>query len=499
MGRQSRRSKGTDMFLGSFSRNTYSNKSKPPKVDIQSLIWQEAIQPDCNFMAREINELRDIITEWHEKRNVKYGVTSLLEGHSCGMDCVKSGNIEVISWPHNLYGCIDSGVHHRCKSNGECKNTITNSESVNICLYSNQMIDVVMESRPYGDPVKNRHESGSGKRKHDDIDYDDDEPAFVPTLNSRHKTNKKLGHRSSEDVEFELFCKEFCDDGDSVEPHSIQKIAVPLDPPVINPSVSPVEGQEANTIPIPDVEGVTITEEEQSATQAPFYGSKYIVGSTPVKKSKKRKCFSNNNHPSLVIAAKTIIEDLIFNSTTRNQINARIERELNADGLNNARKYVKHCRRAKIRPLQKTIDDIFDHCINKKCLMRIIPMDRAAQTRYAEVCCRLWTEMMKTPYFKDNSSGFHFKEHVMGTLYIMQAGLQDSTKTADILPQDKFLYEGLPSQSDLKDIKPSLRAHKEYKKSDITQGRNIIKYSINSAELPFCENLSKIIQTAFAK
>lgn len=475
MTRRGRNKRSSGVFLGSFSRNSYSNRTKESK-DVGKAVWTDLSKIPVDNKTYQDEQIEALLNEWHEKRAVVYNRTGILESHKCGTDCFTNLFVERITADFHLYGCIESGNHHLCKTNSDCELTFTNSESVRLCLYSKGMIDVVIDSNPYGDPEKNRYGSGVGG--------DDDREGY--------DVSKGDGD-------------DYLDDSGTLDDHRYSEQLLPLP---FGKLLESVLGKEStndkelsggeNDRSREDASCITTSSSSENtvAMTESLNKTKRLVDSIisgkrdpNAKRYKRRRCFDCED-PSLIAEANAIIKDLLFNEDVRRRINVAREEELRENGRSKVRKYYKRCKHASIRPTIQTVDWVYEQAINAKRLLRVIPLDKELLSKYARVCTQLWAAMLQSNHFKDNKSGYHFNEHVIGTLYTMQVGLKDPENKVSILPEDEFLYNNLPPYADLKYIPPSLPSIDDYKKGDVTNGRNNIKNSINSVGFEFHKRLS---------
>lgn len=425
--------------LGSFSRNAYDGKSALQK-DPLNIAWEVSFQ-----LKEEMNSQLDIniqcsLSDWNDKRKTVYSREGIDEKHNCTLECVSKGNIDVICDRYNLYGCIESGKFHICKTDGSCNNTITNADSVILCLFSKRILSSVVDYRPFGSSNSNKASSEKG---------DADESGG-------------------------------CDMSESSESETEEEVLDPLK----------VEGENTDEMDGELMKFLGIVNLNNSNTLERYTGRKRK------RKTKTRKVFIRGN-PVLYSEAKSIINDLLFDDRVRRMINEKKEIELQKKGADEVRKYYKSCKKTNIMPSIHCVDSAYDEAINQKRLLPDTSRYKHLVDRYALICCKLWSRAMDTPFFVERSSGFHFCQHVMGSLYVMQHGLRDATRTVTILPEDKFLYMSLPSQSDLQYFTPTLKSIKAYRKCDITKGKNNMKESFNTATLEFCVNLSKEIQAFY--
>ena len=471
MPRKHKAKKVTSSSLGSFSRSNYINRSSSlSKTKLNEISWKESSELIKEAKTEKKLLLIDIIKDWNTRRSVMYGCNEIIPDHRCDMKCIKEHSIEQLPEINNLYGCIDSGTYHLCGANSDCKYTFTNLDSAIVCLFSKKTIEQTIDFSFYGNSDHNKDsgqteecEEGYAVGKNDDNDNGDleqdeqDQIGIIPSgiLSS-------TAYSSIEEIEEEL---EFIMSNQQEEEETNNSLVIE--------DKEKIQGK--RTIGIKDKRFMKTLKRE--------------------KRSKKRKCF-NIEDPSLMNSAKSVIEDLLFNNKIRSELNEQKEEKHRSNAISSVRKYYKTCKRLKSYPLLWKVDETYAHEIDRKVLLRIIPYKddmKQLVLKYSAMCCKLWHWIIKTPFFNKGKSGFHFKQHVMGSLYIMREGLMDHENKYTILPKETFLAENLPSHQDLSETSPYIKIMKDYKKSIITNGKNVIRSSLNSANESMCKTIAEEI------
>lgn len=420
----------------SISRDEEEKKKKKKKKTLSEKIFEQASE-----LSVPEDDTKTVLTEWHRKRECVYGFTGIDQDHSCNELCIDAGYIDIINHTLSLYGCLFGGVHHVCNPAAKsCKNSLINSDSEYICVYSKISTGVVIDSRGfYNAPDKNR------------MDNDGENDAIVDDV-------QVVKGSEDEPIDWEMTPVEVEDDDES----------------------APSKDEEFAEKPPEEEEGA---EEDSNVDESSMMDCDFDGGSpqSTDRRSKKRTCFQKGN-PSVFEEAEHIIKDLIYNTRDRSSINEKREDELKKLAAISVKKYYKECRGAGFRPSISAADEKYASVINRKPLLSILNFDRRRSTYYAHVCTKIWSCIIQSPYWKKNSSIFHFRHHVLGTLYVMKSGdlINSIEGSRVVLARDEYLVKNLPDQNDLCNIIPSKGSSRSYSKSDITKGRNNIKQSLNS-------------------
>ncbi len=188
--------------------------------------------------------------------------------------------------------------------------------------------------------------------------------------------------------------------------------------------------------------------------------------------------------PSVRDSIMDLVTKLLFSRTKRETVAEENVRSMQNDGVMAVKKYVKRCLRESQYPMLSHSDAIYDLCMQRKQHMENIPFSDQLLQYYVNVCHDLWEYMMCTRMYRGNRpNASHLRQHTLGTLYLMQDAHHRSVPTyihhrtgeivekheVDILPEDNFLRQHLPWQTQLKQMGI------QCSKKDITFGRNTIK------------------------
>ena len=194
-----------------------------------------------------------------------------------------------------------------------------------------------------------------------------------------------------------------------------------------------------------------------------------------------------------------IVKDLLFNKTERIRINLKYEGSREKQAQDAYRKYLKTVKRKKEAPNKMTIIAIIEEYLRQITQLKILDYDSKKVDFVQNFIMNLWFAIKKTPYFINNVSSFHIKQHTIGMLYMLTEPLVFSISPVEydvLLEADTFLMEHLPPQSELKDWNSgNTKTKHKYTKRDITAGINNFKNAINSATINK-DDVLRLIKTA---
>lgn len=477
------------------------------------------IAPLVERIDPEIALKTSLIRDWRERRKILYQGNNDYEReresklHACNSKCIENKYIQTISEKFNLYGCTKSGYVHECKCNYSCKyTTITSEDGLILCILSGLVIGSPLERSTYGKPEKGvddenaasrRYKGSSGniKRKRneshasdeedeegydigsgggggdndddfgafynmngtgDDMDYDEDNNAY---------NRSSLDYDSNESNNNNNNGNLFASTGNRYQDYSfgsslkvkrkIQKIIDEYDSK--NSSISNTIDNNNNN------NNTALSKTSSNNNTLPTKNTE-----PPPKKTKIRKCFSSSYTPGLIQETRNIIYDLLYNKSQRRAINNAKEKALRKAAMAAVQKYAKDCNKKGKLPLLHTLDDIFDLYRNQKRLLPLISEDKHRTAVYTKIIIDLWTCMIATPWFEKHRSRFHFNQHVIATLYLMQKGyyIKDPKTNEEycILPKDLYLCINLPPQVDLKKLGTTNYTHVSNRESSKRKG-----------------------------
>ena len=222
---------------------------------------------------------------------------------------------------------------------------------------------------------------------------------------------------------------------------------------------------------------------QQMHHEHPFGRVEQMVDVTPyVPKRQKKTTRTRNPFKTDAVTmrdylkqAKIIIHELFF-SQHRRDLDRLKQKQLKRNVNKRIKKYMKGCKKHKKCAKRTDIDTILrsEHVLSGR-RVGILEENPEQVIHYAEIIVQLWMSMSKTPYAHQHKSHMHYKNHILGTLYMLQYGfcMDDTT----ILPKDDFLYKQLPSIHDMKSYK--------FNKKGITIGKNAIVNCIRSLPSQF--------------
>ena len=195
-------------------------------------------------------------------------------------------------------------------------------------------------------------------------------------------------------------------------------------------------------------------------------------------KRAKRKARRQRNPfkptPKMSEQAGTTVRALFF-SPVRARSNEKKKRKLQDDIRRQIKRYKRKCTRDKITPRQEEMELILEDCVGcfrHRILPPVLENERKKIDGYAHFILKLWYLLGQTPYAQKNKTHMHLKDHLIGSLYLLQQGLKYGTKT--IFPEDKYLLESLPPIQDLPSYGHNKRA--------LTIGKNNIYRCLRSVD-----------------
>ncbi len=374
-----------------------------------------------------------VLHAWMKTREQIYGLRKVDNAHICTFNsCIETDNIQMIDRSQNLYGCIVSGIYHRCKGcTDTCRNTTLDPEGCISCTFSGIGLGVKIEGRLYGKP-----KTGMGR-------FDESAEPSTEELEIQNGLERALASHYPGFV-----------DG---SPCNVRrKHAASL-------------GPRGNTDVFMEENFASITINESTSEK---------------RKNKRRRCFLDNKSASARQDIHAVIHDLLFNQSERKRIDQARVSEMELYASNAVRKFYKRHKRAKTRPNRHETEKMYCHCMNKKLRLRPLEHDPQRREKYIHIIHTIWKIIVNTPYCKEHHSKFHIKQHSIGILYTMQmpftAVETEGTQSIKLLSEDPFLYTNLPHQNDLKGWRSCHVKGWTYSKQDITIGRNNFKKSLNS-------------------
>jgi hypothetical protein len=395
----------------------------------------------------ETRSNEELINSWIEMRKKVFGKYSVDSGHYCTFsECVKNDKIQTISEERRIYGCIESGIYHICKADiVSCRFKTLNHDGTYTCNLSGIGVGVLIEDHLYGKP-------DTGK----------EELSPIHEFTTEQKSISKFMIRNGiEDIE---------NDGNRD-----------------NEGDSAYSSDSDNEFNIKIKFGINDKKPRSNKNEE-------FIRTKTTRRNKRRFCFDNGDTSKISSEAEVIICDLLYNKSERSRIDSIRVNEMTSLAEETIRKVYKSFRKGKVRSMIY-IDDIYDNAMNSKRRLLPIDYDRERVIYYVSIIVLFWNIIMRSPYCKKNSSKFHIRNHILGVLYMIQFKftMEINGKEEVIMQQDKYLYNALPSTSDLVEINSQKG---KYTKNDLTKGINNIKKSISSIS---CELEKTRIMTSIRK
>lgn len=408
-------------------------------------IWK-----DVNFLKKHKNKdrdeiIRETIDNWLEKRNKKYGFTKD-DNHVCSYKgCFETGSIVTIDRENNVYGCLKSGKTHVCNTTSECKSTFV-KDGIIICIMSGNAKEIFIDKSKYGNSNTNcqdynKCEEGFGEGGEEEEGYENKE--------EEEEDEEEDGQQTKEDMD-ETFLLENMGDMDMMF--------------------------------LPTTQNFDNWNEEQEVEKHKRQKRKT---ESPNKNKKKAKTKKKNKDINCLRSEYTkIMEDLLYNKSLRKRINDEKDAAMSLKAQTEMKRYYKECMNQQMRPIKPRADDIYAMYRNEKPLLFLLEYDSERVSYYFKIIYQIWNFVLDCNHYKEQTSKIHFKQHVLGTLYIMsEYGYRFTNKDGEdvtILPIDRYLATYLPKSNELSMMTTQKINSNSYCKNDITSGRNNIKKSICS-------------------
>lgn len=409
-------------------------------------------------------QIESLVSNWRMYLSEEYGNTSVDNDHRCTTrECVATESISVISDLLNLYGCNKSGKYHVCRMGTASQDgciPFLNHESVRICLFSGRELGAsYICERDYSRPKCNIEENFSFDNDNDNENLDQMEIEENPFVSE--------GEIDETGVAFH-----FQSDNNNIYVPNQRTRDRPIDKrrSVKRANASQKTRKESLNVSFEDVEN-------------PF--------------SIANKFSSNFRWYS-----RGIINDLLFNSSERERINALHYQEMKRNADNALRKEVKICNSRGIVPTLLHMEAKYRFYMQEKKNLAKLKPNSDIQNYYSDICLALWIFIIHSRFYSEKKPAMHVQSHVLGILYASRRGYS-ITRGEDreylVLCKDKILGSHLPNQSDLKEWN-STGTHypRRYNKSEITMGENNIRESVmgsNSEEIDLlCISLYRIRQ-----
>ena len=166
------------------------------------------------------------------------------------------------------------------------------------------------------------------------------------------------------------------------------------------------------------------------------------------KRKRERDPFHSKKKTQLRETVRTVVIALLY-STIRQRMNEKKKKKLQQDIRRQVKRYKRKCMHDKSKVKKDHVDIIIRGCIDNGShrMIPVIEQNDAQMNYYITFILRLWYIIGTTPYAQENKTHMHIKDHILGTLYLLQHGLTYGKKT--IIEPDTFLLSTLPPIQDL--------------------------------------------------
>lgn len=394
----------------------------------------EKREQNSEVKRHTVINIQKLLERWMKYRREINGFTDIISTHVCEFNlCVKTKRIQLINLAESLYGCIYSGIYHICKENrSSCNNLTNNEDGIIICTFSGVEIEKKIEENRYGRPKKDYHIFDEGS--------------------SPSKAEIEIENQMRESMEKESIMSD------------INQENIPKPSSLINSKLNKTS--------------LFIEEEFKEIESSPALSRRNNSNNKT-----QRQCFFDSNLQNIRRDISSVIYDLLYNENERKRIDNYNVKQMKEHAKNSIRKYYKRHKQSRSHPFRNDLENLYDCSLTKKMRLQPLKYDRRRLDYYVQLICNLWRLIIKTPYFLENHSKFHLKQHTIGIMYMLQMPFivaDENEKNCTIIPQDEFLNTHLPHQNDLK-IWHSCNPKKWiFNKKDVTTGRNNFKNSFNS-------------------
>jgi hypothetical protein len=466
------------------------------------------IRINCQYLIEE--DLEKICMKWRE--DYKEKITVNLSNHTCNYNsCVVNGNIMTISRFYNLFGCGNSGYFHICENSkgAKCDKTFLSENGIWICIFSKAIQEMFLSRNPFqnlNEQINSNSISQSINEDDEGIIGDflhDEGEEYMEIEEEEVQEEKNILEENIKDITFE----NDLDSNDSI---------------VSNENANEVKivyfstrkrGHENHLEELKDfdrnkkklktseknlenrINGVLSKNEEREKKIEELFNSeckKTINIECKRNRSKNRMSKIIKQRDKLEKEAESILKLLLWKEDNKVFYKKNQEIALEQEARKKIKKYYNKCFKDKKLPVVPFIDNLWDHIIREKTLIKYSEFSLQRSNYYINLCFELWKYINNTPYCKNDSSQFHWNQHVIGTLYFLKGeyNLFQNGKSINIFKPDSFVEEFILPESDLNKINPN------FKKASITHGINNIKNSINSLDKNI-DDLAKDLKKIF--
>lgn len=391
------------------------------------LAWREYMECVAEQSApRDLShpEIQEKVERWRKGRRLVLTNNSHVNpSHCCTkVRCLDGGLIDVIDRNERLFGCLASGRAHLCMGDDSCYAQYTDVSGMRTCILSSLEIGPFRDSSVYSrkpDTGKDDQECNSDYYEEpDDDDLDQEDPVDMLDEETR---------------EFAAGMEQ--------------------------------EGGHETRLE----KKLRLLTNRAQARERP--------------QEKKKKEFNMTLVKKLSDDARTIIGHILFTPSVRRKLNDEREAEGKRLGREALDKYYKECCTNRTIPYAHVANQRYQKALNSVfMLLETAETPMGCADRWVETIVCLWRAMSYTPYFQRNHSNFHFKQHVIATLYMMKNGL--SFDAYKLLPPSRDLQLCLPHKTDLHLFTPAhYTKAQQYTKSAATQGTKNIHNCFSGLDL----------------
>jgi hypothetical protein len=464
--------------------------------------------------GRKPLDTKKILHDWHTHRRLNMGLETIDDGHSCGLSCALSGALVAISHEHNLYGCVNSGIHHVCSLDEGCELLKTTMDGGVWCLFSNRFVETFVDQTRFGkameakelnsttDLPKQPHDAPSErlrrKKKREEIREERLKAARVEQTTAVGHTEDPSFSRPDR-VRFGLRVKE-----------SEKDIGVvPQDEPVVMHPVmgtgkrTRADGDDDDDDDDDDADETPLLICDSRSTSARNSKSGTLVTETKRKRARlrggaggwrgkeklrqavlpvaqirqpralvetERSLFLHSVPPKEFYHDHTEsdirkIVEALFDVPLRQEIHreqAEARQKVAAAAI---QQYRAACYAEGARPCVHQSDALVRMTAENIPQVSVVRVEGADVQEFAQFVCTMWRLILATPYFESKPNTFRLLNHTLGCLYMMQLPLilaaSDGSGYNETVTDhgNKFLAEHLPPPQLLYNWNPHIVLH----------------------------------------
>jgi len=478
------------------------------------------------------NEISQLNINFKQFRSTKYHLTNIDPSHKCDLLCTQKEYVYTISAEYNLFSCIKSGLVHECKCDENCKFKFVDKNTYIMCILSKRIL-----GRNIDNEIFKKQKNNYEEKVDDTCEIENEENEHYEVFESKnYQTGLKkpiIKEEKEEEKEKNLlnsinFNFIFNDNNQlnqlKIEENEIKEKNIEINKKSnFNSTKRRRVRTKINEEIVINLE-IHSNENEKQIIESISRNPTIIKNKKIAKKRKKQiqtltrtpkrrkynktdKLFQKMKSDNIT-DIENILYDILFNDSQRIRIEKKKSTELKNQAVSVIVKYYKYCNKNKYIPNLNHIDNIYDHFMNKRKKLAILVYDKKKLIYYKTIILILLKYMTKSDYWKKHQSKFHIKNHVLGSLYIMQMNFKitfkelvingendinitdNSDKLTETLlfEKDIFLYENLLAPDELKELECSVNPTWNFTKNGMTEGKKQIKNCLNT----IIENIDKI-------